>query len=42
MSFPQLTSIELLAVDLEDLLISADDNHTDDMVLHWTFHGSQG
>ena len=33
MSFPQLTSIEFLAVDLKESLVSADVNHTDDNVL---------
>ena len=33
MSFPQFTSIEFLAVDLKDSLVSTDVNDTDDMVL---------
>ena len=33
MSFPQLTSIEFLAMDLKDSLVSADVNHTDNKVL---------
>ena len=33
MSFPQLTSIEFLAVDLKDSLVSADANHMDDNAL---------
>ena len=33
MSFPQLTSIDFLAVDLKDSLVSADVNHTDNNVL---------
>ena len=33
MSFPQLTSIEFLAVDLMESLVSTDVNHTDNKVL---------